>query len=261
MGELIHGRRERGVNRPAPRGRGPQTAVGAGRAPEGDRWEGTVIEFVEMAPLLGRSDAGFADAVSDDGLVRRRKTDPNAYFRRRVGFRASEDQILVAVQEQPLAPRANGTMGVTGPYGPATTTTYRPHGPVGRRLGKVAIDLHVRAEASAGAAATTGATEKPSRAHERALSQLAFLPEPVRRSVMGRAPAPEHFIAEAVRLNRGSITPTHRVSALRLDGREAIVVVGSLLHGATHWQVEQRTYAFAEQPALDAPASRPQLGR
>ncbi|KNX38861.1 hypothetical protein [Luteipulveratus halotolerans] len=256
MGELVHGYRDRSVGRPAPRQSRPQ--VGTGRALNDDAWTGTVIEFDEVAPIIGRSAEAITDAVSDDGLVRRRKSDPNAYFRRRVAFRAWADRIAVAVQEQHLAPRANGTMGVTGPYGPATITTYDALGPVARRTGEVAVDA--RRSPSSDASAASAAAPKTDRAHQRALSQLAFLPEPVRKSVMQRAPRPDHFIAEAIRLNTDSATPTHRVSVLRLDSQEAIVVMGSLFHGATHWQVEQRTYSFIEPDAITGPA-RPALGR
>jgi hypothetical protein len=228
---------------------GPAIA-GTGRAVEDTTWNGDVIDFDEFAALprlVGGSPV--AEAVTDDGLVRRRRQGPaELYFRRRVGFRAWPSEIVVVVREQPLAPRADGRMSIRGPYGPPVVSRRLAAEPAVRRIGDVPVDPPD----------PTPPAGDPSsdRRHRRAFDQLAFLPAPVRRSVLQRAPAPTHFIAEAIRLDPSSAAPCHRVSVLRMDEHTAIVVVGSRQHRARHWQVDQRTYVLTPGSTLPATAHR-----
>jgi hypothetical protein len=74
-----------------------------GRAIEHAMWDVPAIAFDEFAQVSHPfGDHPVVDAVSDDGLVRRRRSDrAECYFRRRVGFRAWPSGIVVVAREQP----------------------------------------------------------------------------------------------------------------------------------------------------------------
>ncbi len=211
-------------------------------------WSGEIVELSDLDTAFPPTDWELANAVVDDGLVRRRGT---AYYRRRVAWSARRDEVVVATCEQTVAPQPDGRFRPIGAYRTVSLDVHQVISPCGTRRGEVPVDgtedSRWTDSRMSQASNSDDAHGREGKGFREAHETVAMLPTAVRRSIFARATPPAVFAARAIRrLNSGTVT----VSALRLRDDEAIAVIGSLQGGATTWQVEQRTYCFEDAPRL-----------
>lgn len=228
-------------------------AVGGRKVGDVD-WSGEVVELSDLDAAFPPTDWELANAVVDDGLVRRRGA---AYYRRRVAWSARRDHVVVATCEQPVAPQPDGRFRATGAYRTVSLDVHQAITPCGTRRGEVPVDGAGRPSSadprSAQASSSDDAYSREGKGFRQAHEAVALLPAAVRRSIFARATPPTVFAAQGLRrMGPGTVT----VSALRLRDDEAIAVIGSLQSGAATWQVEQRTYRFSDAPRLTGDTRR-----
>ncbi|WP_109471705.1 hypothetical protein [Ornithinimicrobium cavernae] len=238
-GEVARARREGG----APVGRSVD---------EGD-WSGTVLGRDSLG-LTPRADGGepFSESVRTLRGVRRRDT---SYSRSRLGWIAQVGGVLVAVSDQPLVPRSDGRFQAADGWGAVELTWHAVTRPPDRRTGDVAQDT-VLAHQETPAPRDTA----PGGLGE--LSDLAYLPGPLRQSVLARLEGADLADVHAVRWTRPDGSSYHTVSGLVLRGTEGIALRATRQAGAPTWQAEQLSYSFVQQrPAVTggADGSRPKL--
>lgn len=211
-------------------------------------WTGEVVELSDLDTAFPPTDWELANAVVDDGLVRRRGA---AYYRRRVAWSARWGEVVVATCEQSVAPQPDGRFRAIGAYRTVSLDQHQVISPCGTRRGEVPVDGTGHSGSvdawPADVRASDDAHGREGKSFRQAHETVAMLPAAVRRSIFARATPPTVFAAQAIRrLDSGTVT----VSALRLRDDEAIAVIGSLQGGAAAWQVEQRTYRFNDAPRL-----------
>lgn len=218
------------------RGAAAGPVPGEGRSVDAGDWSEDVLTFEALgAPALGdRPIASMARLLPGA----RRRGSPPQYFRRRVGWWADPTRIVTATSEQPLQPQPDGRFRTGGPWSGPRLDELRPAGRPVRRVGDVPQDRKFTADDADGRAAGTPFDD--------ALLQIAYLPEPVRRSIAARVPSPAFFAAEAVRYTPNR-APWHAVQVLKMDDSHALVVVASRQAGAPTWQVEQVVYDLSPE--------------
>jgi hypothetical protein len=194
-------------------------------------WSCTVLPFEAVAGRVLEGDEIASMARLCPGA--RRRGSPPRYFRRRVGWWVDPRRVVTAVSEQLLIPQADGRFRATGEWSSPRIEELRPVGVPTRRVGDV------RHDSTFGSGQTDDSGDTT---FQDAWSQVAFLPEPVRRGIAARIPSPVLFEAQAVRYTPSRGGPRHTVRVLKMSDAQALVVTASRQSRAPTWQVEQVVY-------------------
>ncbi|OLT16319.1 hypothetical protein BJF80_06985 [Serinicoccus sp. CUA-874] len=84
------------------------------------------------------------------------------------------------------------------------------------------------------------------------MEDVAFLPVPLRTSLVSRLSEAWLADVQALRYTRGDGSVYHSVSALVMCESSGIALLASRQHGAATWQAEQLSYSFVSlRTALD----------
>lgn len=214
----------------------PRLSAGSGRSVDDCTWGGTVLEAADIG-LRPRPEGGDTITSSARQMSGVRKAG-DWYYRRRYGWIAQVGGVLVGVSDQPLRPQPDGRFKPSGSWSRPREEWHALTAPPRVRRGEVPVDAP-----TSGTAAPPSAP--PAVGGKRVLgeiSELSFLPEPLRRSAMARASDAHMLDAHAVRYSRDDGVGHFTVSVLILGPREGLVILASRQDGARTWQAEQTTY-------------------
>ena len=182
-----------------------------------------------------------AIATMANTTVRKAGAPATRYYRRRLGWWATPERIVVTSSEQPLVKLSSGKMLPDGAWTPEESKHYLPIGVVRHRVGKVSVDS--TRETTSGNSTEPMAKTGFEKNHADALDSIKYLPAPVRDSIMNRIPNPIVFEAQALKHSQNGGYWT--VEVLKLDDEQALVVIATRVVGYDFWTVEQRIYPLA----------------
>lgn len=235
--------------------RGPGSGAGQSLSLDEVEWGGTVTAFDDLNALLPPGGGPvITSGVFTDSKVRRQGAG-RRYFRRRIGWQAQRDRIVLVIGERDLAPQPDGRFKNAGNWNVVSVQEFHAVEPPRRRVGDVpAARPGISGDSGNG---STGPDQVPSgeEAFADAHSELRFLPAPIRATVLGRVGQPTHFFAETIQYSRNGTVTHHTASVLRMNDTHAVVVLASRQRGAVNWQAEQLQYSFrpASSAALGSP--------
>lgn len=271
MGEIEERRRDldrrAGGSAVARRGTAKPADAGPGRDTSDSSWNGGWTSFEDLGLRDPGADSSvIAYAVEVDSVVRRRRSTGRTY-RIAIAWTATERAILVHRMEQELEAQPRGSFKPSSGWVKTGSVQRRARKPATVRVGDVAVDsTSPSAGSSAGASGSaptrTSADEDSAEVAtlaRLAADRLAFLPAPVRASVLRRAKQPDHYYGSAWRTGGrqpGSL-PRYVSQILRMNEREAVVVSASRIGDDRHWHSAQYTYDLRTH----APDRGPALGR
>lgn len=211
---------------------------------DASQWEGAALEFADLGVVIPAG-AGplFCEAAKLLRGVRRRQD--GTYYRRRVGWRAERQRVVIAHSDQDLRPRPDGRFEPVGTWRITDVELYKAED-VSRRVGSVP---HQTPGGDYGQGGESIQAPQESNADDPALGRdeqdLRYLPPPVRDGVVRKVPSPVVASAVALQVSSDGRPTHHQVTALRLDPGQAIAVQGARQVGAMTWQVEQVRYRWS----------------
>jgi len=231
----------------------PVTATVAvpGRDVNADNWSGgrppEYEDAFEKPPA-----AAVASMLRISGVRRRRD---GTYYRTRIGWWASNQQIVVKTANQELDRTPAGKYQPAGQWSNVAANTYRGVSPAKLRTAHI----------PGGTSSPNGSTGKGSspnvsiadtpvgKKFPAAIDSIGFLPQPLRESIMLRIPYPTVFEATSWRHSLGGVPDYYCTQVLKLDNTQAMVIVAKYDIKLQEWNVEQRLYQF-DTPQATLPA-------